>query len=187
MEDQRLKKVRLFYKNNHRFPSYSEMLTLFKLASKNAIYRIVRKWQEAGLVEKINQKLAPTKQFFQLPLLGSVKAGFPVPADEDFKYLSLDDYLVDKPQASFLLKVNGDSLTGIGIFPEDVVVIEKRDQAQVEEIVLALIDNQWTLKILRREKSRYCLVSANKKYPPFYPQENLRIFGVVKGLVRKIN
>ncbi|MBN1262881.1 MAG: LexA family transcriptional regulator [Candidatus Pacebacteria bacterium] len=186
MEDSRLNKVRDFYKNHHRLPSYSEMLRLFKLASKNAIYKIVKKWQETGLVEKINHKLAPTKDFFRLPFFGLVKAGFPTGADEDHRFLSLEDYLIDKPQASFLLTVDGDSLSGIGILPGDLAIIEKRTEARTEEIVLALIDNHWSLKILRRQNGRLRLESANEKYPPLYPKEDLQIFGVLKGVIRKI-
>lgn len=186
MIDERLNQLRSFYKRHHCLPSYSEMLILFKLASKNAIFKIVKKWQDQGLLEKINQKLAPTQEFFRLPFLGLVKAGFPTPAEEDYRFLSLDDYLIDKPQASFLLKVTGDSLSGIGILPDDLVIIERKTEAGSGQIVLAFIDNQWTLKILRKEGGKIRLESANDKYPPFYPQEILQIFGVVKSVIRKI-
>ena len=61
-------------------------------------------------------KLAPTSQFFSLPLLGLVKAGFPILAEEDKKYLTLDEYLIEDPISSFLLTVSGDSLIELGIF-----------------------------------------------------------------------
>jgi len=186
MREPRLNKLRTFYKTHRRLPSYSEMLKLFKLASKNAIHKIVKKWTEAGLLEKVNNKLAPTNQFFQLPILGLVKAGFPMAADEVVDFMSLDDFLIDKPQASFLLKVSGDSLKDVGIFPHDLVIIEKKQQASPGEIVLALIDREWTLKIFQKKGKKVFLQSANKKYPSFYPRQELQIFGVVKGVVRKI-
>jgi repressor LexA len=182
---QRLEKLKAFYYRNRRFPSYSEMLKLFGLASKNAIYKIVHKWTEEGLVAKINRKLSPTPKLFSLPLLGFVKAGFPAAADEDLDFLSLEDYLVARPESSFLLKVKSDSLTGIGILPGDLVVIEKRTQASTGDVVLARIDGEWALKILQRKKGEAVLVSANPIYPPFYPREELQIFGVVKGVARK--
>lgn len=184
--ENRLDRIRSFYKKYHRLPSYSEMLALFRLSSKNAIHKIVKKWQKEGLLEKINQKLAPTKEFFKLPFLGYVKAGFPTSAEEDLKFLSLDDYLIDKPQSSFLLKVTSDSLVGIGILPDDLVIIERKNEANSGEVVLALIDGNWTLKIFRKEKNRLTLESANEKYPPFHPYEELQIFGIVKSVIRKL-
>jgi len=186
MNDKRLEHLKTFYKKFRRLPSYSEMLRLFNLASKNAIYKIVKKWQDAGFLQKVNNKLSPTGKFFQLPILGLVKAGFPTAAEEVVDFLSLDDYLIDKPQASFLLKVSGDSLKDVGIFDGDLVVIEKKQQACSNEIVLALIDEEWTLKIFQKRGSRVFLQSANQKYPSFYPRFKLQIFGVVKGVVRKI-
>lgn len=186
MPDLRLEKLKSFYKKHRRLPSYSEMLNLFQLASKNAIHKIVKKWLELNLLEKVNNKLAPTRKFFQLPLLGLVKAGFPAGAEEVVDFISLDDYLIDRPQASFLLKVSGDSLKGVGIFPDDLVVIEKKQEAHSGEIILALIDREWTLKIFQKRGKKVYLQSANDKYPSFYPKEELQIFGVVKGVVRKI-
>lgn len=181
-----MEQLKIFYRRFRRLPSYREMLGLFGLASKNAIHKIVRKWLDQDILQKVNNKLSPAKSFFQLPLLGLVKAGFPLPAEDIVDFMSLEDYLIDKPQASFLLKVSGDSLKDIGIFDGDLVIIEKKSQACGNEIVLALIDQEWTLKIYQKKGNRVWLKSANKKYPSFYPRQELRIFGVVKGVVRKI-
>jgi repressor LexA len=186
MDTKRLNKVKKFFKKNHRFPSYSEMLALFKLASKNSIYKIVNKWIEQGLVEKDGSKLAPTKKFFQLPMVGDVKAGFPDEAYEEVDFLSLSEYLIERPHASFLLKVEGDSLQDIGILAGDLVIIERKRDAKNNQIVLAHIDNDWTLKIFKKLGRKIYLEAANQKYPPFYPQESLEIFGVVKGVIRKV-
>ena len=115
MKQQYLENLQSFYKKNKRLPSYSEMLILFGLASKNAIAKIVNKLVEQGFLDKISGKLAPANLFFQIPLLGNVKAGFPTGAEEDLNFMSLDEYLVDKPGSSFMLRVAGDSLEGIGI------------------------------------------------------------------------
>lgn len=184
--NERLNKVKQFFKQNHRLPSYAEMLSLFNLSSKNSIYKIVNKWTEQGLVEKDGGKLAPTKKFFELPMVGDVKAGFPTEAYEQVDFLSLSEYLIEKPHASFLLKVDGDSLQDIGILEGDLVIIERSRNAGDGQVVLANIDNEWTLKILKKNNGKTFLQAANKKYPPFYPQESLEVFGIVKGLVRKI-
>ena len=183
----RLSKIKNFYRKHKRLPSYSEMLKLFNLASKNAVYKIIQKLIEAGFIKKDGHKLAPASMFFALPLVGLVKAGFPILAEENREYLTLDDYLIGDHQSSFLLKVSGDSLIGLGIFEGDIVIIEKKGLATSGDIVLAQIDREWTLKILKKNGIRAHLESANPKYPPFYPKQNLEIFGVVKAVVRKFN
>ncbi len=185
----RLGIIKKFYRRHKRLPSYSEMLKLFKIASKNAIFKIVGKWIEEGIIKKEGSKLAPTSRFFAIPLLGNIRAGFPILAEENRDYVSLDDYLIEDPQSSFLLKVNGDSLEGIGIFEGDIVIIERKKDAPVGSVVLAQIDKEWTLKILRKDRLQRIiyLSAANPKYPSFYPKEELQIFGIVKAVVRKFN
>lgn len=181
--------IKKFYRKFRRLPSYSEMLKLFGFSSKNAVFKIIQKWIEEGLLKKENRKLAPTNKFFALPLLGIIKAGFPILAEEDRNYLTLDEYLIEDPASSFLLKVSGDSLTGIGIFDGDIVIIERKKEAIAGDVVLAQIDRDWTLKILKRDRNRRLtyLEAANPKYPPFYPHQELQIFGVVRAVVRKFN
>lgn len=187
MTTDRLATIKKFYKKHNRLPSYSEMLNLFGVSSKNSIFKIVTRWITDGILKKDGNKLAPTSKFFALPLLGLVRAGFPILAEEDRDYLTLDDYLIEDPQSSFLLKVRGDSLIGLGIFDGDIVIIERKKQATQGDIVLAQIDREWTLKILKKDGIRVYLESANPKYPPFYPHQELQIFGVVKAVVRKFN
>lgn len=187
MIDERLATIKKFYRRHKRLPSYSEMLQLFTLSSKNAVFKIVQKFIELGFMKKEDNKLAPTSKFFALPLVGLVKAGFPILAEENRDYLTLDEYLIEDPQSSFLLKVSGDSLIGLGIFDGDIVIIHKKHQALPGDVVLAQIDTEWTLKILKKDGVKAYLESANPKYPPFFPKQDLQIFGVVKAVVRKFN
>jgi len=180
-----LNQIRQFYKKNKRIPSYSEMLLLFGLSSKNAIHKIVNNLVSENYLQKFNNKLSPTNFFFQVPILGNIKAGFPTGAEEELNFLSLDEYLIDKPNSSFLLKVSGDSMEGVGIFEGDMVVIEKTAQARSGNIVLALIDNEWTLKILDKKNGKSILRAANPNYPEFIPVEELKVFGIVKSVMRK--
>ncbi len=185
MKSEYLESLRSFYKKNKRIPSYSEMLSIFNLSSKNAIHKIVNNLIEQNYLQKLNNKLSPTNFFFQVPILGNIKAGFPTGAEEELNFLSLDEYLIDKPNSSFLLKVSGDSMEGVGIFDGDMVVIEKTAQAKAGDIVLALIDNEWTLKILDRKNGISILRAANPNYPEFIPVEELKVFGIVKSVMRK--
>lgn len=148
---------------------------------------MVQKWIDEGFFKKDSNKIAPTSKFFSIPLLGFIKAGYPILSEEDKNYLTLDDYLIEDPQTSFLLRVSGDSLINAGIFDGDLVIIEKKKVAISGDIVLAQIDREWTLKILKKDQQKSYLMSANPKYPPFYPLQELQIHGVVKAVVRKFN
>ena len=189
MIEDRLSSIKKFYRKFRRLPSYSEMLKLFNISSKNAVFKIINKLIDLGFIIKESKKLSPTKKFFALPLLGVIKAGFPILAEENKDYLTIDDYLIENPQTSFLLKVSGDSMTGVGIFEGDIVIIERKKDAVTGSIVLAQIDDEWTLKILKKDRKRQTnyLEAANPKYPPFYPSQGLQIYGIVKGVIRKIN
>ena len=189
MIEDRLSSIKKFYRRFRRLPSYSEMLKIFNISSKNAVFKIINKLIDLGFIEKDSKKLSPTKKFFSLPLLGVIKAGFPILAEENKDYLTIDDYLIENPQTSFLLKVSGDSMIGVGIFEGDIVIIERKKDAITGSIVLAQIDNEWTLKILKTDRRKHInyLEAAYPKYPPFYPLNDLQIYGIVRGVIRKIN
>lgn len=184
--DKRITALKKFYHQYRRLPSYAEMLGLFKLRSKNSIFKLVKHWQKEGLIIKSKRHLSPAPKFFSLPLLGFVKAGYPAPAVEEIDQFNLDTWLLVKPDVSFILKVSGDSLMNMGILENDYVILEKSHQAKNNNLVLALIDGQWTLKIFKKNQGKIQLVSANPKYPPFIPKEELKIYGVVKSVIRKM-
>ncbi len=119
-------------------------------------------------------------------VLGLVEAGFPSPAEEEMRdTLSLDEFLVSNPEASFLLKVSGDSMTGAGILPGDLVIVDRGQTAKSGDIVIAEVDGEWTMKFLKKSGDTVYLVPANPKYKPIRPQRELRITGVVTAVVRK--
>ena len=84
-----------------------------------------------------------------------------------------------------LITVKGDSMIDAGILGGDIVVVEKRISANVGDIVVAIIDNEFTLKRLDKEKGRIVLRPENKAYPVIRPKGDAEIFGVVVGLFRK--
>ncbi len=176
-----------FFRENKRLPSYSEMATLFGFKSKNAVFRLVGRLIDEGYLMKDGQgRLSPLMSRLGLPLLGYVQAGFPTPAEEELvDTLSLDDYLVRKPTASFLLKVNGDSMIDAGIHQEDLAIIERGTNPKTGDIVLAEVDREWTLKYYNKTKKGISLIAANKNYPPIIPKEELKVAGVVRGIVRR--
>ncbi len=100
--------------------------------------------------------------------------------------LTIDDYLIERPSSTVLIRVKGDSMIDAGIFDGDLVVVEKRPSAQKGDIVVAIVDNQFTLKRLDLEAGRFVLKPENKAYPVIRPEGALEIFGVMVGLVRKL-
>ena len=189
MEGDILTPIKKFFRINRRLPSYSEMLKIFSVASKRTVYMYVQKLIDEGFLKKVNKKLAPTKMFFALPIMGMIQAGYPILAEENRNYITLDEYFIEQPDNSFLLKVRGDSMINMGIFEGDLVVIERKGHVESGDIVLAEIDREWTLKILSKDRktNKMFLEAANPKYPPFYPREELKIHGIVRAVFRKMS
>lgn len=125
-----------------------------------------------------------------LKMLGLVEAGFPSPAEEDLnaETISLDDWIIDKREASFMLKVKGDSMYDAGIRDGDMVIVERGLTPKVGEIVIARTEDGWTMKYLKKKSGKngaFYLQPANADYPDIEPHEVLEIAAVVKGVVRK--
>jgi repressor LexA len=119
-------------------------------------------------------------------LLGLVEAGIPSTADEEaLDTLNLDSYLIKNRMASYLLEVKGDSMIEEGIHEGDLVIVERRDDAKDGDIVIAEIDGGFTMKYLRKKNGKVYLEPANKNYKPIYPEHDLKISAVVKGVIRK--
>jgi len=118
-------------------------------------------------------------------MLGIVRAGFASPAEEDMAdAIAIGDYLLRDPDASFLLQVAGDSMEGAGILDGDLVVFERTGSYKPGDLVIALTEDGYTLKFLRKSGTRFYLEAANPNYPPIYPREG-QIVGVVTGSFRR--
>ena len=115
-----------------------------------------------------------------------MRAGSPSPAaDATQETLNIDEQLVRHPSRTVLITDKGDSMIDAGIQLGDVVVVEKHTSANVGDIVVAMLDNEFTLKRFDREKGRVVLRPENKAYPVIRPKGDLEIFGVVVGQFRK--
>ncbi|MAR99776.1 MAG: peptidase S24 [Nitrosomonadales bacterium] len=117
-----------------------------------------------------------------------VPAGFPSPADDyKEKKLDLNEYLIKQKEATFFVRIKGDSMIDAGIHDNDIVVVDKSQTASTGDIILASIDGDFTVKLLSRNKSKYQLLPANEKYKPIEINESMQfeVWGVVTGAVRK--
>jgi SOS regulatory protein LexA len=176
-----------FHCKNKRMPSYSEMLRLFRLKSKNAVYKRVLYLVRAGYLNKDQAgRLTPGRLLKPARILGLVAAGFPSPAEEELAdTMSLDEYLISNPQATYLLNVDGDSMIDAGIHPGDLVLVQKNLTPKNGDIVVAQVDGDWTLKYFEKKGTAVSLRAANKKYPLITPKRELVIAGVIIANVRK--
>lgn len=125
-----------------------------------------------------------------LPLFdGNVPAGFPSPA-EDYAEgrLDLNDYLVEHEAATFYVRVKGHSMSGAGILDGDIIAVDRALEAHDGDIVLAVVDGELTVKELSRKQDRVRLLPHNPDFPviEFKPGQELLVWGVVKGVVRKL-
>lgn len=181
------KKIKKFYKSNKRMPSYSETMELLGLKSKNSIFRLVKKLTQIDFLEKDSSgHMIPRQIYGQTRVLGTVQAGFPTPAEEELvDTISLDEYLIENKEATFMLKVSGDSMIDAGIMENDLVLADRSVTPRTGDIVIAEIDSEWTMKYLRKTNGQLWLQAANKNYKPIYPKEELKIAAVVKAVVRK--
>jgi len=189
-----ISKLKNYYYRNKRMPSYGELADLMNAKSKFAAQYWVNKWLAEGIVKKDEAgKLLPGKIFNPVKVLGTVQAGFPSPAEEEnADTISLDDWLIENRESSFMLKVTGDSMTEVGIMPGDMVIINRGKQPKSGDIVIAEVDGKWTIKFFirgsgdsKRDGGRVVLKAANKKYPSIIPKEELRVAGVVTCVIRK--
>ena len=118
-----------------------------------------------------------------------VPAGFPSPANDFIeRTLSLDDLLIEHPNATFFVKVTGDSMKNIGILSGDVLVIDRTKEPIHKCIVVAVVNGEMTVKRLIKKPSQIELHAENPNYQPilFKNEEELVVWGVVVGVVRKI-
>jgi SOS regulatory protein LexA len=175
-----------FYRNQKRMPTYAEMMDLFEVRSKSVVFYWIEKLIEKGILEKDAQGFLKLSGIsFGIPLVGNVAAGLPAAEENSRDMISMDEYLVAKPDTSFLLEVTGDSMTGAGIMEGDLVIVERGRAPKSGDIVLAEVDGRWTMKYFRRQGGEVVLEAANPAYPAIYPREELKIGGVITASVRK--
>jgi repressor LexA len=181
------KQISGYLRENGRMPTYSEMMELLGVRSKSVVDFWVKKLIAGGILRKdANGFLIPLRPLCGLPLIGDIRAGFPSPTEEGFRdIISLDEFLVDHPDYSFILKVSGDSMINEGIKQGDLVVVEKDRRPKNGDIVIAEVDGEWTMKYFRLEGKDVVLEAANPDYPPIRARSDLRIGGVVSAVIRK--
>lgn len=116
----------------------------------------------------------------------SVSAGFASPADDYLEEnLSLDRYLIKNPSTTFFLRVEGMSMIGAGIYPNDILIVDKSLRAKNKDVIVAVLAGEFTLKRFIKNNDRYFLKAENKQYPTMEitGREDFQVWGVVTAVI----
>ncbi|NDF50142.1 MAG: repressor LexA [Betaproteobacteria bacterium] len=177
-----------YYAEHRVLPSYARLMSLLGFASKSAVKKVLERLEGMGMLERTpDGDWAPSERFFDRAIATQpVPAGMPISADSDVhEQITIDRFLIQQPNKTVLIRVKGDSMVDAGIHDGDLAVVERKTEATQGDIVVAVVDDQFTLKTLARDKDGYHLLPANPNYPVIRPNGKLEIFGVLVGLVRK--
>jgi DNA polymerase V len=121
--------------------------------------------------------------------LHRISAGFPSPADDYLETsLDLNSLLVRNPVATFMVRVSGDSMTGVGIHDGDILIVDRSEEAAHGKIVVVALDGEMTVKRLHLKGGQCRLVPENKAFQSIQvgTEQDLQVWGVVVGVVRKV-
>lgn len=189
--------IREFQEKRGYSPSLSDLAVAFGVRSKNAIAKVVNALVRGGHLQKdpkgrikILEREEPRGigllAALTLPLFGPIAAGFAAPAEEQAEEMvALEDYLVRDRTNTFLLRVKGDSMIDASIREGDLVIVERGKEPKVNDIVVGVLDGEFTLKRLKRDKGKFYLQAENDRYPDLYALEELNVAGVVRGVIRR--
>ncbi len=126
------------------------------------------------------------KNIKKIPILGTIQAGFPSPAEEELiDIITIDEFLIKNRNATYMLKVSGDSMIDAGIRPGDIALVERNRTPKEGDIVIAEIDGEWTMKYFMKKKGVIYLAPANQQFSPIEPKTTLNIAAVVTAVIRK--
>ncbi len=175
-----------YYARWRVLPAYGPLQAVLGLASRSAVAKVLHRLRAAGLLDRSPAgRWTPTARFFARPLADApVPAGLPAALADSGGECAIDAWLVRQPSCTLLIPVTGDSMIEAGIHPGDRVVVERDVPARPGDVVVAVVDNEFTLKTLAVENGAAVLRPANPAYLILRPGDRLAIFGVVVGLIR---
>ena len=182
------------YLKKHSYPpTIREIAEHYSISAKGA-YDHVTALKNKGFIKQADKRprtmelihIVPEKppELMEIPLLGSVAAGAPILAEENFDgNIIMHRSMLKKNQKYFALKVKGDSMSGAGILEGDTAIIEKHHIVQNGDIAVAVIDEAVTLKRFYKENTRIRLQAENPAYRPIYSND-VKILGRLFTIIR---
>lgn len=179
-------------------PSYQELANRIHVRSKFAILKHINALVKKGYLEKdssarglriVHPDYQPkNSDNVDIPLIGRVAAGYPILSEQNVeRYIPVPRALIKTEGRYFALKVRGDSMINAGIYEDDLLVVNSTNRAKNKDIVVALIDDEVTVKRLILKGKHPYLKAENPAYQDIHPQGDWSIQGKVVGLIREIN
>ncbi len=178
-------------------PSVREIGEAVGLSSSSTVHNHLNQLERRGLIKRdasksrtvqlVHEKEIDDKRrnAIAVPIVGNVAAGVPILAEQN-----IEDHLMLSPDIAqegwFLLKVRGDSMINAAILDGDLVLVRPRQEASNGQIVVALVDDEATVKRFHRENGRVELIAENPDYAPIVP-DSLSIVGDVRAVIRVLN
>ena len=174
---------------------YFEMANYLQVKSKNAVSKLLEGLEDGGYIKTSGKARGITvldslqesleKGLVSVPLVGSVQAGSPHYAEEYVEdWINLPQTLIKGRRDVFLLKVRGDSMKNAGMLEGDLVIVHPTKEAKHNDIVVALLHDEATVKRFIKIKNRSYLKAENPEYSNIYPKEDWMIQGKVVGVIR---
>ena len=161
-------------------PLANKLLDFKKRRGLNSLYRI-------DIGEIFSGKVSSV---LRIPLFESrIQAGFPSPTDELSEgALDLNEYLIPHKASTFFIRVTGESMTGVGIFPGDMLIVDRSLAPTYGRIVIAILNGEMTVKRLEKDKNRVLLCSENEQFPDIKVTEDddFSIWGVVTNVIHSL-
>jgi len=179
--DKHLTALQGHWKRHKAFPPMAKLTEVLGLTSTGGVFKALRRLTEAGYLERVDGRIAPTTRFFARPVLGK-----PAPQSDPCDALSVEDYLVEHPERTSYCRVCDDSMRDAGLLEGDIVVVETNALPRPGDIVVAIVDDQTTVKFLRLDSAdAWQLEPANTAYEVVKPSVPLDVLGVVVGSFRR--
>lgn len=189
-----------YRRSNGCSPSIPEIQKQFDIRSPNGVAGHLHALETKGYVQRglrgsrqidpVGPHAAERGTIADFPLQGHIAAGYPeqVAASHPESYISMDEATLGfRPrEGCFALRVRGDSMKDDGIFDGDLVIVEPASEPRENQIVVALMDGESTLKRLVRVRGKWFLQAANAAYPELHPRSGLAVQGIVRTVVRRL-
>ena len=180
-------------RNEGYSPSVRDICNALDMKSTSTVHTYLAKLEEKGMIQKdpgksrtlrVDNGGSQSSATVRVPILGKVAAGMPILAVENY------DGYIDFPRPSskmtsndlFALKVQGESMIEVGIMDGDLIVVEKCNTAKDEDIIVALVDDEATVKTFYREENRFRLQPENSSMKPIYVNELIVLGKVVASM-----
>jgi repressor LexA len=174
-------------------PTIREIGEAFEITSTNGVRYYLQMLEKGGFLKRssklsrgIELKSSAPRPVVGIPIVGRVAAGKPILAEENYDGRLDTNDLFGDPSALFALKVRGDSMVDAGIHDGDYVIVRSQERANAGQIIVAMLDEEATVKYYQPRRDRIELVAANVNFAPIVVNRgaDFHILGLVKGVMR---